>query len=109
MNCGGATKPGTIKILQYGLTALGALENADHQNAIAILPPKSHTKPYKIYRLANIDAIVQLWLQETAPAEEATGSKSELQAGLCTRSCARMRISLLRRKRDPDREKARFP
>jgi hypothetical protein len=24
------------------------LENADHQNAIAILPPKSHTQPYSI-------------------------------------------------------------
>jgi hypothetical protein len=60
MNCGGAAKPSPIKTLQYGLTAPGVLENADHQNAIAIPAPKSHTQPYKIHRLGNIDVIVQL-------------------------------------------------
>jgi hypothetical protein len=37
-----------MEILQYGPTDPQALENADHQNAIAILPPKSHTQPYRI-------------------------------------------------------------
>jgi hypothetical protein len=35
-------KSGTMEILQYGPTGSHALENADHQNAIALLPPKSH-------------------------------------------------------------------
>src|SRR6266480_1801517 len=45
---GDAAKPGPMEILQYGPTDPLALENADHQNAMAILPPKSHTQPYKI-------------------------------------------------------------
>jgi len=38
-----APKPGPTKILQYGPTCLRALENADHQNAIVIVPPRSHS------------------------------------------------------------------
>jgi hypothetical protein len=45
---GDAAKPGSMEILQYGPTNPPALENADHQNAIAILSPKSHTQPYRI-------------------------------------------------------------
>jgi hypothetical protein len=45
---GGAAKPSAMEILQYGPTDPQALENADHQNAIAILPPKSHIQPYRI-------------------------------------------------------------
>jgi hypothetical protein len=37
-----------MEILQYGPTNPRALENANQQNAIAILPPKPHTQPYKI-------------------------------------------------------------
>jgi hypothetical protein len=40
---GGAAKPRPMEILQHGPTACWTLENADHQNAIAILPPKSHS------------------------------------------------------------------
>jgi hypothetical protein len=39
---GGAAKPSAMEIPQYGPTGSHALENADHQNAIALLPPKSH-------------------------------------------------------------------
>jgi hypothetical protein len=46
VDCGDAAKPGPMEILQYGPTDPRALENADHQNAIAILPPKSHTRSY---------------------------------------------------------------
>lgn len=51
------TKPGAMQILQYGPTGFRTLENADDQNAIVLLRPKSHTNFYKCYRLANIDAI----------------------------------------------------
>jgi len=44
----GPTKPSATEIVQYGPTGSHALENADDQNAIALLPPKSHTQPYKI-------------------------------------------------------------
>jgi hypothetical protein len=37
-----------MEIFERNPTGLRALENADHQNAIAILPPKSHTQPYRI-------------------------------------------------------------
>jgi hypothetical protein len=37
-----------MEILQYRPTGSHALENADDQNAIALLPPKSHIQPYKI-------------------------------------------------------------
>jgi hypothetical protein len=42
------TKPSAIKIPQYGPTDALTLENADDQNAIALLPPKSHTNFYRI-------------------------------------------------------------
>jgi len=58
MDRGGAAKPSAMEILQYRPTGSQALENADDQNAIAILPPKSHTQSYRIYRVANIDASV---------------------------------------------------
>jgi hypothetical protein len=45
---GGAAKPSAMEIFEHSPTGLRALENADHQNAIAILPPKSHTQPYRI-------------------------------------------------------------
>jgi hypothetical protein len=45
---GGAAKPSAMEILQYRPTGSRALENADHQNAIVILPPKSHTQSYRI-------------------------------------------------------------
>jgi hypothetical protein len=48
VDCSDAAKPGPIKILQYSPTGPRALENANHQNAIAILPPKPHTQPYRI-------------------------------------------------------------
>ena len=61
VDCGGAAKPRPMEILQHSPTGLRALENADHQNVvIALLPPKSHSQRYRIYRLRNIDAIVQL-------------------------------------------------
>jgi hypothetical protein len=67
VDCGGAAKPGPVEILQHGPTGRRTLENADHKNVvIAILPPKSHSQRYRIYRLGNIDAVVQLWLQQTA-------------------------------------------
>jgi hypothetical protein len=48
VDCGDAAKPGPMEILQDGPTDPRALENANQQNAIAILPPKSHTQPYRI-------------------------------------------------------------
>jgi hypothetical protein len=42
------TKPSAMKIPQYGPTDFHTLENADEQNAIALLPPKSHTNFYRI-------------------------------------------------------------
>jgi hypothetical protein len=44
----GPTKPSAMEILQYRPAGSRALENADDQNAIALLSPKSHTQPYKI-------------------------------------------------------------
>lgn len=38
-----AAKPSAMKIAQDGPTGSYAFENADRQNAIALLPPKSHT------------------------------------------------------------------
>jgi hypothetical protein len=64
VDCGGPAKPCPVEILQDGPTGPRTLENADHQSAIAILPPKSHSQPYRIYRLENIDAIVRLWRQQ---------------------------------------------
>src|SRR5437870_10526046 len=65
----GAAKPSTMEILQDGPTGSDALENADHQNAIAVLPPKSHIQPYRI-RLGNIDAIVStLTVEFPAPRQ----------------------------------------
>ena len=40
----GPTKPSAMEILQYGPTSSRTLENADDQNAIALLRPKSHTQ-----------------------------------------------------------------
>jgi hypothetical protein len=48
VNRGGATKPSTMEILQYGPTDPHALKNANHQNAMAALPPKSHANSYRI-------------------------------------------------------------
>ncbi len=48
MDRSGAAKPSAMEILQYRPTDSHALENADDQNAIALLPPKSHIQPYKI-------------------------------------------------------------
>jgi hypothetical protein len=42
---GGAAKSSPMKILQYRPAGSHALENADDQNAIAFLPPKSHIQP----------------------------------------------------------------
>jgi hypothetical protein len=42
VDCGGAAKPTAMEIPKYGPTGSHALENADHQNAIALIPPKSH-------------------------------------------------------------------
>jgi len=39
---GGTAKPTAMEIPKYGPTGCHALENADHQNAIAFIPPKSH-------------------------------------------------------------------
>jgi hypothetical protein len=54
---GNAAKSSAVEILQCRSAGFHALKNAHDQNAIAILPPKSHIQPYKI-RLGNIDAIV---------------------------------------------------
>jgi hypothetical protein len=45
---GDAAKPSAMEILQYRPAGSHALKNAHDQNAIAILPPKSHIQPYKI-------------------------------------------------------------
>jgi len=45
---GSPAKPSAMEILQYRAAGSHALENTDDQNAIALLPPKSHTQPYKI-------------------------------------------------------------
>jgi hypothetical protein len=45
---GGAAKPSAMEIPQYRAPGSHALENADDQNAIAFLPPKSHIQPYKV-------------------------------------------------------------
>jgi hypothetical protein len=45
---GGAAKPSPMQILQYRPAGSHALENADDQNAIVLLLPKSHIQPYKI-------------------------------------------------------------
>src|SRR6266496_93711 len=45
---GGAAKPSAMELLQYRPPGFHALENADDQNVIALLPPKSHIQPYKI-------------------------------------------------------------
>jgi len=37
-----------MEILQCRPTGSQALENADHQNPIALLLPKSHIQPYRI-------------------------------------------------------------
>jgi hypothetical protein len=42
---GSPAKPSAMEILQYSSAGSHALENADHQNAIAILPPKPHIQP----------------------------------------------------------------
>jgi len=55
---GGAAKPSAMEILQYRSAGSHTLENADHQNAIALVWPKSHIQSYRIYRVANIDASV---------------------------------------------------
>jgi hypothetical protein len=44
----GSTKPSAMEILQYGPTDSNTLENADDQNAITLLPPKSHRNFYRI-------------------------------------------------------------
>jgi hypothetical protein len=53
---GCAAKPSAMEILQDRSAGSHALENADDQNAIASLPPKSHIQSYRIW-LRNIDAI----------------------------------------------------
>jgi len=42
MERGGAAKPSAMEVPQYGPTGSDTLENAHYQNAIALLPPKSH-------------------------------------------------------------------
>ena len=54
-----------MEILQYGLTDPRALENADHQNAIALLSPKFHAKFYRMNSLPSIDGIGQVCPQQT--------------------------------------------
>jgi hypothetical protein len=53
---GGAAKPGPMKIFEHSPPDLGALEDADHQNAIALPPPKSHIKSYCINRFRAVFA-----------------------------------------------------
>jgi hypothetical protein len=73
VDCGRTAKPSPMEILQHGPTNPRTLENADHQNiVIALLSPKSHSQLYRIYWLGNIDAIVQLRLQQTASQIHAT-------------------------------------
>jgi hypothetical protein len=54
-----------METLQYGPTGSHTLENADHQNAIAILPPESHTQPYSImiweYR-RDCSTVARAWI-----------------------------------------------
>jgi hypothetical protein len=54
---GYAMKSGATEIFQRRPTDLCTLENADHQNAIVILPPKTHPQFYTKYRLADIGVI----------------------------------------------------
>jgi hypothetical protein len=54
---GDAAKSSAMEIVQYGATGFRALKNADDENAIGFLPPKSHIQPYRIW-LGNIDAFV---------------------------------------------------
>jgi hypothetical protein len=60
----GPTKPSAMEILQYGPTSSRTLENADDQNAIALLRQNLISTFTGCYRLGNIDAI-RLRLQET--------------------------------------------
>src|SRR6266436_3304580 len=48
MDRGGARKPSAMEILQHRSAGSKALENADDQNAIALLPQKSHTNSYRM-------------------------------------------------------------
>jgi hypothetical protein len=45
-----------VEIFQHGAPDLGPLEDADHQNAIALPPPKSHIKSYCINRFRVVFA-----------------------------------------------------
>jgi len=45
---GAAAKPSAMEILQYRPAGSHALKNANDQNAIAILLPKSHIQPYRV-------------------------------------------------------------
>jgi hypothetical protein len=44
----GPTKPSAMEILQYSPTSSRTLENADDQNVIALLRPKSHINFYRM-------------------------------------------------------------
>jgi hypothetical protein len=43
VDCSDASKSSPIKILEGSPTGPRTLENANHQNAIVVLPPKPHT------------------------------------------------------------------
>ena len=57
---GGAAKPSAMEILQDRPASSHALENADHQNVIVLLPPKSHIQPIG-YDLEISTRLFQLW------------------------------------------------
>jgi hypothetical protein len=76
-----------MKILQHRSTGRRALENADHQNVVIVpILPKFHSQPYRIYRLENIEAIVQVRLQQTSQLAEliTRGERSGLLTGIAT-------------------------
>ena len=55
-----------MEIMKYSPTRSRTLENADDQNAIAVLPPKSHINFYWLLSTWTIDTL-QLWPQEMDP------------------------------------------
>jgi hypothetical protein len=49
----GPTKPSAMEIMEYGPTRSRTLKNADDQNAIALLVPKSHINSYRVLSIAE--------------------------------------------------------
>jgi hypothetical protein len=63
----GPAKSRPTEILQHTPTGLRALENADHQDAIAILPRKSHAQSYRLNGNENIYGIASAVANDGKP------------------------------------------